>query len=145
MEIVPISRDPAFEFITKVHRHHRPPQGFKFAVALQRGAELVGVATVGRPVARPLDDGRSAEVTRLCTDGSANACSMLYGACWRAAKAMGYRRLYTYILEDEPGTSLKAAGFVLDGQVAGRSWDTPTRRRTDKHPTTNKQRWVIHR
>jgi hypothetical protein len=102
---------------------------------------LRGVATVGRPVARPLDDGLTMEVTRLCTDGAHNACSMLYGATRRAAIAKGFRRGLTYILASEDGATLRAAGWHFLWIVKGRSWDTPTRRRDDKHPTEDKQAW----
>lgn len=96
---------------------------------------------MGRPVARHNDDGWTCEVTRVATDGCKNACSALYGAAWRAAKALGYRRLITYTLASEPGTSLRAAGWRVIGQVKGRSWWTPTRPRFDKHPTLDKIAW----
>ncbi|VXC82011.1 hypothetical protein SPHINGOT1_20174 [Sphingomonas sp. T1] len=99
---------------------------------------LVGIAVVGRPVARALQDVLTMEVTRLCTDGEANGCSMLYGAARRAAVAKGYRRGLTYILASETGASLRAAGWRFLWRVAGRSWDTPSRPRTDKHPTEDK-------
>jgi hypothetical protein len=95
----------------------------------------------GRPVARRLDDGLTLEVTRLCTDGTANACSILYAACRRVAKAMGYKRIITYVLKDESGTSLKASGWVMTQQCDGGSWSVPSRPRRDKHPTTPKTRW----
>lgn len=91
-------------------------------------------ALVGRPVARRRDDGRTLEVTRLCTDGSKNVCSFLYGAAARAAFALGYSRIGTYILKREPGTSLAAAGWKLIGETPGRSWSVPSRPRDDKHP-----------
>jgi len=103
---------------------------------------LAGVVIAGRPVSRRQDDGYTLEITRLCTDGTENACSFLYGAAVRAARAMGYRRVITYTLETENGTSLKAAGFTFDGITAGGSWDSPSRRRTDKSPTAPKKRWV---
>lgn len=98
----------------------------------------MGVAVVGRPVARMLQDGFTAEVTRLCTDGTRNACSMLYSACWRAAKALGYRKMITYILNTEPGTSLKAAGWKVIGERGGGSWSVPSRPRVDNHPLQRK-------
>ncbi|HAS8353156.1 TPA: hypothetical protein I7721_18885 [Vibrio vulnificus] len=140
----PVSLREANEYISDNHRHHGRCQGYKFAIGLFNGAgNMVGVAVVGRPVSRVLDDGVSAEVTRLCTDGSRNACSKLYSAAWRAAKAMGYLRMFTYTLASETGVSLKASGWRKDTRVNGRSWDTPSRRRTDKHPTEDKQRWVV--
>ena len=100
--------------------------------------KIVGCAIVGRPVARMLDDRATLEVTRLCSDGSGNACSMLYSACWHIAKEMGYKRMITYILNTEPGSSLKGAGWLLVGERGGGSWDVPSRRRNDKHPLQRK-------
>lgn len=139
MELRPITRDEADAFIRDHHRHHRPPVGalWRHAVHNDDGV-TVGVAVVGRPVARALDDGLTVEVTRLCTDGAPNACSMLYGAARRAADAKGYRRGLTYILASENGASLRAAGYRLLWTVEGRSWDCPSRPRTDKHPTDDK-------
>jgi hypothetical protein len=105
--------------------------------------KIVGVAVVGRPVARMSQNGLTLEVTRLCTDGTKNACSMLYSACWRATKALGYRKLITYILDNEPGTSLKASGWKLIGERGGGSWSVPSRPRTDKHPLQPKQLFQI--
>ena len=110
LEIVPCNLSEAKAFVKQYHRHHGIPVGGKFAVACSDSNKVVGVAVVGRPVARGFDDGWTAEVTRLCTDGTKNACSFLYAACWRAARAMGYRRIGTYILESESGKSLTAAG-----------------------------------
>lgn len=98
----------------------------------------VGVAIVGRPVSRHRDDGLTAEVTRLCTDGTKDACSFLYGAAARAAFALGFKRIGTYILAKEPGTSLTAAGWRLIGETPGRSWSVPSRPRVDKHPLQKK-------
>jgi hypothetical protein len=111
-----------------------PPVGHKFSLAAMMGNKLVGVVIVGRPVSRRRDDGLTLEVTRLCTDGAKNACSFLYGAAARAAFALGYKRIGTYILKSEPGTSLKAAGWKLIAETPGKSWSVPTRPRTDKHP-----------
>lgn len=141
LELRPITLKAAREFVGRLHRHHRPPQGGLFAVAVATGAGVVGVAIVGRPVARMLADGFTAEVTRLCTDGTKNACSMLYAAAWRAARALGYRRLVTYTLTSEPGTSLRAAGWRLIGEAGGRSWDRDSRPREDNHPLQRKFRW----
>lgn len=143
MNLRPITYKQACEYITQHHRHHKPPQGWKFGIAAMKGELVVGVVTVGRPVSRRLDDGLTAEVTRLCTDGTRNACSLLYAAAWRAARAMGYQRLITYILATEPGTSLKATGWRCAGPAGGGSWDKPSRRRTDKAPTEMKTRWEI--
>jgi hypothetical protein len=102
---------------------------------------LYGVVTVGRPVARENQNGWTLEATRLTVDTMPNACSMLYAAAWRAARALGWRRLITYTLKTEPGTSLRAAGWKVIGEVKGRSWSTPSRPRIDKHPTLDKICW----
>jgi hypothetical protein len=136
--IVPIFQDEAFAFISRFHRHHRAPTGSLFQIGLSDGEKIVGVSVVGRPTGRKSQDGFTAEVTRLCTDGTANACSMLYAASWRTAKAMGYRRMITYILSTEPGISLRAAGWTLIGERGGGSWSVPSRPRVDKHPLQTK-------
>lgn len=141
LRAAPIDFADAAEFVRRHHRHHTPPVGHKFSIAALAEGEVVGVVIVGRPVSRHRDDGSTLEVTRLCTTGHRNACSFLYGAAARAAFALGYRRIGTYTLKREPGSSLAAAGWKLIGEVAGRSWDTPTRRRTDKHPTEPKLLW----
>lgn len=133
LTVVPITLQTARAFIAWSHRHLMPPQGAKYAIGLNDGAgTLVGVIVSGRPVARAFDDGSTIEVTRLSTDGTPNACSALLGAAWRAARAMGYRRLITYTLATEPGTSLHAAGLrrVAD-RPARTGWDTPSRARAD--------------
>jgi hypothetical protein len=137
----PINFADAAEFVQRHHRHHTPPVGHKFSIAALSDGILVGVVIVGRPVSRHRDDGGTLEVTRLCTEGHRNACSFLYGAAARAAFALGYRRIGTYTLKREPGTSLAAAGWKVIAEVRGRSWDTPTRRRSDKHPTEPKLLW----
>ena len=121
--VVPITLREASAFIERHHRHNKPPRGWKFGVGLKLGDELVGVATAGRPVARHYDDGLTLEVNRTCTDGTRNANSMLYGAVWRAAKAMGYKRCITYTQADETGASLRAAGWVKVKELEARkSW-----------------------
>lgn len=130
----PIAFRDAAAFVKAHHRHHTPPAGHKFSIAAYDGSELVGVAIVGRPVSRLRDDGRTLEVTRLCTNGHRNACSFLYGATARAAFALGYQRIGTYVLKSEPGTSLAAAGWQLIAETPGKSWSTPSRPRTDRHP-----------
>lgn len=143
MNVVPMTRDRAAAFIREHHRHHRPPTGYLFAIGAERDGLLVGVATIGRPVARALQDGTTAEVTRLATDGTRNACSMLLGAAWRAARALGYRRLLTYTLPSEGGASLRATGWQCVGEAGGGSWSRPSRHRTDEHPTERKMRWQV--
>lgn len=138
LTIVPIFQEEAFAFITQFHRHHKKPVGSIFQIAVSNNDKIVGVAVVGRPTYFGFQNGFTAEVTRLCTDGSRNACSILYAACWRASKELGYRRLITYILNTEPGTSLIATGFRLIGERRGGSWNSPSRPRVDKHPTQKK-------
>ncbi len=142
LRICPVTLKAASEFIRLHHRHHKPPVGHKFSVGLQNGSGLVGVATVGRPVARGLDDGYTVEVTRVCViEGHRNACSMLYGAARRAAKAMGYTRVVTYILETENGASLRASGYTEVALTAGGAWDTPSRPRLPGLNETPKRRY----
>lgn len=141
MTVIPCTVKDASAYIRAHHRHHRAPTGGLFALAVEQEGLLRGVAVVGRPVARKLADGRTAEVTRLCTDGTPNACSALYGAAWRAARALGYLRLITYTLATEPGASLRGAGWTLIGEAGGGSWSRPSRPREDQHPTQGKLRW----
>lgn len=123
MKIIPCTYRTACDFINQNHRHHKASQGCKFCIGLTNDSnELCGVAICGRPVGRYLDDGFTLEINRLCTDGTRNACSMLYGACCRVAKAMGYKRVITYILESENGASLKASNFICEGQAGGTHW-----------------------
>jgi hypothetical protein len=143
LTIIPCTIAEANEFVRRYHRHHKPVVGHKFSLAVVDDAtgNIRGVAIVGRPVSRELDNGLTLEVTRVATDGCPNACSALYGACRRAAFALGYKRLITYILKLEPGTSLKAAGWKLIGTAGGGSWNCPSRPRVDLHPTQTKLRW----
>lgn len=120
MTIVPLTLKAANEFVLARHRHSKPVAGHKFSVGVEADGRLVGVAIVGRPVARALDNGRQAEILRVCTDGTPNACSMLYGASRKAARAMGYTAVFTYTLPEEGGASLRGAGFHLDAARAGR-------------------------
>ena len=131
----------ANEFVAAHHRHSRPDVGCLFALAAWAGPlDLRGVAIVGRPKARGLDDGRTVEVTRVATDGTRNECSALYGACCREARRRGYRRVVTYTLATESGASLRASGFRPSAHVKGRQWDTPARRRFHR-PTPDRIRW----
>jgi hypothetical protein len=131
LRIVPVTFRDACGFVTMWHRHHKPPAGHKFCLGVADAEDtLRGVAITGRPVARMLQDGLTLEVTRSATDGTPNANSMLYGACWRAAKALGYRRLITYTQQGEGGGSLRAAGWTIVAELeARRGWDTPSRPR----------------
>lgn len=143
LTIVPIDFAEANAFVARHHRHHKPVHGAKFSVAVALAGVVVGVAMVGRPVARMLDDGWTLEVNRVATDGTRNACSILYAAAWRTARSMGYRKLITYILDSEPGTSLRASGWKCIGQAGGGSWSRGTRPRVDLHPTQQKMRWEV--
>jgi hypothetical protein len=129
--ITPINFDEANAFISKFHRHHKPMQGCKFCVAVSNDEKVVGVAIVGRPVARMLDNGWTLEVNRCCTDGTKNACSMLYSASWKAAKALGYQRLITYTLPEEGGASLRASNWKCLGLKGGGNWNVRSRPRVD--------------
>lgn len=119
--VVPVTLEQANAFVRGLHRHSRPVVGHKFSIGVADDDGLHGVAIVGRPVARLLDDGRAVEITRVCTDGARNACSMLYAACRKAARAMGHDPIYTYTLPEEGGASLRAAGFRLDRANAGQA------------------------
>lgn len=131
MKIIPIKHADANEFVRKFHRHNKPTIGAIFCVAVAECNEICGVAICGRPIARYFDDGFSIEILRVATDGSRNACSMLYGACRKAAKALGYCRILTYTLPEEGGSSLKAAGFHFDGEAGGShtSWHSRPNRK----------------
>lgn len=141
LELQPISFPEACEFVRIHHRHHLPPQGHKFSIGVNDGDKVVGVVIVGRPVSRHLDDTWTLEVTRCCTDGTKNAASMLYGAAWRAASAMGFKRLITYTLQDEAGITLKAAGWKDIYTSKGGTWNNKSRHRVDKHPIGQKTLW----
>lgn len=138
MEVVRIDLGEANAFVAQHHRHHKPVVGHIFSIGAARSGQIVGVSIVGRPVARMRDDGETAEVTRLCTDGTKNACSFLYGASARAAFALGFKRIGTYILASEPGVSVAAANWRLMGETGGGSWSRGNRPRVDKHPTQEK-------
>lgn len=141
LEIVPMTLREANAYVEQNHRHHGPVAGHKYSIGLSDGEKIVGVAIVGRPVSRHLDDGWTLEVNRLCTDGTKNACSMLYAAAWRAARAMGYKRLITYILESENGASLRAAGWKCVGQAGGLRWTGERRPEVDLYPAQMKIRF----
>ena len=141
LDLVPITLAEANVFVTQHHRHHRPVIGHKFSLGAVFADQIVGVAIVGRPVSRIRDDGITLEVTRLCTDGTRNACSFLYGAAARAAFALGYTKIGTYTLAKENGASLRGAGWQLIGQRGGGSWNCPSRPRVDTHPTEPKLLW----
>lgn len=151
LSIRPTTLREANGFVAQHHRHNRPTSGHKFSIACYDGERLCGVAIAGRPVSRNLDDGLTIEIYRVCTDGTHNACSILYGACARIAKDMGYKRVVTYTLISESGASLRASGFTNCGEAGGVSWDTPSRPREvvqvtfwgeeRKYPAEKKIRW----
>lgn len=145
LSLCPVTMSEANAFVKQHHRHHGKVAFHILSVAVfnTESDKIVGVAIVGRPCAIALDDGWTAEVTRLCTDGTKNACSMLYSAAWRAVKALGYKKLVTYILNTENGASLKAAGWKCIGECGGGTWVRRGRPRVDKHPTQKKLRWEV--
>lgn len=143
LRIVPINLREANEFVYQHHRTHDPARGCKFCLAVANGETVCGIAIVGRPVVRMLDDGWTLEVNRACTDGTKNANSMLYGACWRVVRNLGYRKLVTYTLPAEGGASLRAAGWKCLGERGGGSWSRRARPRVDTHPLQIKLGWEM--
>ena len=140
LKLISITLADANAFVAAHHRHHRPVTGHKFSLGCEQDGRLVGVAIVGRPVSRYLDNGTTLEVNRLCTTGEKNACSFLYGAAARAAKALGYQKLITYTLDTEPGTSLRAAGWTCAGLAGGKRWSGKRRPAADLYPAQMKLR-----
>lgn len=146
LHIQPLTLAQANEQIMLWHRHHKPVIGHRFSLGAYLDTKLVGAVVVGRPVSREIDQYLVAEVTRLVTDGTHNACSFLYGAAARVAKAMGFKRIQTYILVEELGTSLRAAGWIFDGITSGGNWNHSKARqglRRVDQPMSPKQRWVL--
>ena len=151
LTIRPIILREANAYVAQHHRHNMPTNGHKWSLACYDDDRLCGVAIAGQPIARKLDDGLTIEVRRVCTDGTYNACSKLYGACARVAKEMGYKRIITYTLQSEPGTSLTASGWKNCGEAGGVSWNVPSRHREEyqetlfgverKYPNERKIRW----
>ena len=141
LRLIPVSLAEANAFVDEHHRHHRHVAGHKFSLGCEQDGKLVGVAIVGRPVSRYLDNGKTLEVTRLCTTGEKNACSFLYGAAARAAKALGYEKIITYTLDSEPGTSLRAAGWKCTGLAGGLEWTGKRRPEGAQYPAQRKLRY----
>lgn len=142
--VAPATLAEANAIVASIHRHHAPATGHRFSLkVIDEAGAIHGVAIAGRPVAREICQSTVLEVSRVATNGTPNACSALYGAAARTAKAMGFARIQTYTLASESGTSLKAAGWVMDGQTSGGDWNTPKRRgrRTDQ-PQEPKHRWT---
>ena len=142
LKAVPIELKAANEYVASLHRHHDPVHRDKFRIAcIGEDGILHGVIQLARPVSRNLDDGKTIEVVRCCTDGTKNACSFLYSKAARIAREMGYSKIITYILHSEEGTSLKASGWQYEADVRGRSWNCQSRPRNTTSPTCDKQRW----
>lgn len=144
LELVPLTLRQANDLVDRLHRHHKPVQGHRFSIGAKNSesGQLIGAVIVGRPVARLCDQYTVAEVTRLVTDGTPNACSFLLAAATRAARAMGFSRIQTYTLANEPGTSLRAAGWAEDPITSrGGSWSRPSRPRSQTQPQSAKRRW----
>lgn len=145
---VPIKHAEAAEFVDNFHRHNKPPVGSVFCVGASDGAKLIGVAIVGRPVARNLDDGKTLEVTRCCVvdDAPKGACSFLYARCWQAAKALGWQKLITYTLQSESGASLRGGGWKIVAELRGRTdkgWTNRPGREWQSVIGQSKFRWEI--
>ena len=140
IELTPITLTEANEFVSAHHRNHAPVVGHKFSIAVS-DETVRGIVIVGRPVSRHLDNGWTLEVNRCCTDGTKNACSMLYAAAWRAAKSMGYKKLITYTFPQEGGASLRAAGWRVIGEAGGGNWNCKSRPRIDTEHQQIKLKW----
>lgn len=121
LTLVPLTLREANDFVANFHRHNgrTARNGGKFAIGASDGERLVGVAIVGNPISATFMNGFTAEVLRACVhdDAPRNTNSFLYGACWRAWRAMGGRRLVTYTLRTESGASLRGAGWKIVGEV----------------------------
>lgn len=143
LTIVPLGLKGANDYVEKMHRHHKPVRGCKFCIGVMSDGELHGVAICGRPVSRYYDNGLTLEITRLCTDGTFNACSKLYGACVRIARNMGYTRIVTYTLESEDGASLRASNFRYDGRAGKPMWTGSRSGRDTGAPKEFKKRWIF--
>lgn len=145
LKLTPLSQRKARAFVDEHHRHNKAPRGDIFRVGAEYNGELVGVAMVGRPVSRIVQqrEPQTVELIRLCTpnDAPKNVASMLYGACWRAARALGYTRLITYTLKSERGTSLRAAGYRIIGETKAQSWHRTARPRVDRHTIEDRLCW----
>lgn len=141
LRFVPVTLREANAFVEQHHRHHDPVAGCVCVLAVALEERIVGVAIVGRPVSRMLQDGYTAELTRCCTDGTPHVASKLIARAWRVAQGLGYRRMLSYILIEEKGASYRAAGWRLYGEAGGGKWSRDGRPRVDEHPTQLKLRW----
>ena len=141
MKAVRVELKEANAFVSALHRHHKPVVGHRFSIGAEHGGKLVGCVIVGRPVARQSDQKNIAEVTRLVTDGTKNACSFLYSQARRAARELGFITIQTFILQTESGVSLRASGWECLGITKVGSWQTRAGRRTDQ-PAEQKIKWI---
>lgn len=141
LTLIPLPLKEANAFVAAHHRHHKPVAGHKFSLGCVKDGQLVGVAIVGRPVSRYLDDGMTLEVNRLCSTGEKNVCSFLYGAAARAARMLGYRKIITYTLDSEPGTTLRAAGWSCAGLAGGKEWTGQRKPKEQQYPAQMKLRY----
>ena len=141
MKTIPLTRAEVATFVQEHHRHHMPAHGDKYRIGCEVNGVLAGVIQVGRPVNRTLDDGTMLEVTRLCTDGTPNACSFLYARAAIIARTLGYKKIITYIMDSETGASLRASGWQKEADTKGKPWNNGSRKRNTNTPTCDKQRW----
>jgi hypothetical protein len=147
VKIVPLHLRQANELVKRLHRHHKPIRVAKWSIGCEENGVLIGAAICMRPACIALDDGKTIEVARLVTDGTLHACSMLYGACARIARDMGFEKIQTYILDSEPGTSLRASGWDLEKVECGGTAQGYRTNRPNGHEITDvtlltKQRWA---
>jgi len=146
LKIVPLELKELNELVEKWHRHHKRVQGHRFSIGVidMNTGELVGGCSVGRPVARKVNPKEVLEVTRLVTNGTKNACSILYSCAARVGRELGYKKIQTYILEYESGHSLMVSGWELeDDNCGGGQWKhTDGKPRRTDQPICKKQRWV---
>jgi hypothetical protein len=142
LRIIPLTLKEANALVRGYHRHHDKVQGCRWAIGAMKNEQLVGACIVGRCQARMVEQYLECSVTRLVTFGGKNECSFLYGAAARIAREMGYEKIRTEILENEPGTSLKAAGWTYSHTTKGGNYDRPSRKRSvGKYPEGPKQVW----
>lgn len=143
LHVIPFTLKQANQLIAQLHRHHKPVVGHRFSLGCVGNSGLVcGACVVGRPISREINQYQVAEVTRLVTDGTKNACSVLYAAAARVCKEMGFIKIQTYILETESGISLKAAGWTFEQMTTGGNWNHSCRKgRREDQPMCRKQRW----
>jgi hypothetical protein len=144
MKSIPLNLDEAGDYVKKHHRHNDPPTRSKFAIGAVKEGQLVGVAIAGRPIARLLNDGKTLEIIRVCTDGTFNANSFLYSRVKKIALLMGYEKVITYTLQEESGASLKAIGAQIEAEVQPGKWNRKGRpRRNQEVYSKLKWRWKL--